>query len=460
MITWVLVLLIFGVLGLTGYYKGAIRSLVSLVGLLFAMFLALPLSPPLRPLVPKLGLTHPIWPWVLPPVVVFGLVVLIFMGLAFFVHYKVALHFKYGTDDFTRLRWERLNQRLGLCVGLVAGGLYSVLVGVVVYAFGYAAVQVSGEESPPLQRLLASAREELTANRLDRSLASLDPMPENYYRTTDIAGVILHNYSVLQERLADYPAFLSLGERSEFQEIGTDVDLLNMLQTKAPILTILNHPKILGVLQNAEIMDQLKQIDLVDLYNYLKTGKSEKYADEKILGRWKLDPSATLTMEKRKNPEMSAREMGRLKLLIAVFLPRVTFLATPDKQAIVKMELTEEAKRIVETARAAAAAAAAATQAQQPGVPQMSQEMMQRYGLRPRQPDGGEAPNPEAASVPANLPGIPNVNLASEGTWERQGPRYRLSLKDQQGRQQRVEGMIADDTLTLTMQGYSLIFVR
>ena len=69
MLIWLIILAIFGILGATGYYKGAIRAAVSLVGLGFACVLALPLSPPLRPLVPKLGLVNPVWEWIVPPAI-------------------------------------------------------------------------------------------------------------------------------------------------------------------------------------------------------------------------------------------------------------------------------------------------------------------------------------------------------------------------------------------------------
>ncbi len=59
MLLWLIIVAIFIVLGLTSYYKGAIRTLVSLVGVILASFLALPLGPLLKPLVPKVGWTHP-----------------------------------------------------------------------------------------------------------------------------------------------------------------------------------------------------------------------------------------------------------------------------------------------------------------------------------------------------------------------------------------------------------------
>jgi len=463
MMIWLLFIGIFVILGVTSYWKGAIRSLVSLAGLVCALLLAPVLAPSLRPLAPKVGLVNPLWSWLLPPVVVFALLVLIFIGASFFVHYRVMLHFKYKVDDVTRVRWERLNQRLGLGVGFIAATIYAFLVGALIYVFGYPCVQLAGDDSPAPLRYLKLAREQLKNSGLDRSLAALDPMPENYYLASDVLGLIYCNHG-LQNRLLDYPPFLALGERAEFQEIANDADLQTMLQTKAPIQNIVNNAKIQAVVLNGEITQELKLTDLKDLYQYLKTGKSAKYEDEKILGRWKLDTSATLTLTKKKNPDMSAPMMASLKRLITIFLSNVSLLATPDNKLIIKVEMGEEAQRIVAAAQAAQAAAQAAAQQQEGAPPQMSEQMMRRYNLRGGARTG--APQAETAAPPRPAPsalaaaGIPEVNLAGQGAWERAGDKYKIKIQDEKGREQSGQGVADDDRLTLSVQGQSLVFAR
>ena len=464
MTIWLIAVVIFGVVGVTGYYQGAIRALVSLVGLFFALFLTMPLAPFLRPLVPKVGLVHPLWAIVVPPVVVFLLFVLIFGVIGFFVHRKVALHFKYATDDYTRIRWERLNQRLGACVGLVAGAIYFVLISLVIYIFGYPATEVTSDESPALQRYLSNARNDLHSSGLDRTLASLDPMPENYYLVTDILGLLYHNFSMLQERLFDYPAFLALSERAEFKDIATDTDLQNLLQTSAPLINIINHPKILAIVNNSEIMDQLRKVDLKDLAQYLQSGKSAKYDEERILGRWRMDPSATLVAVKRKNPDLSVSQMGQMKKLITIFMTRVSFMTTPDNEAIMKMELPEEAKRLIAAATAAKPAAPDPNAPDAAAAPDQSR-MRARYGARySAQPAPAAAtaakpkPNPDAA--------LANFNLASAGRWQRDGLNYKVTLKDQKEHAATAQAVVDDDRLLLTTEvpglerGLTLVFVR
>ncbi len=462
MLLWLIVIAIFAILAVTGYYKGAIRSLVALVGLILATYLALPLSPLLKPLVPKVGLEHPIWSIVVPPVTIFILIALIFIGLSFLVHHKVAMHFKYAADDFTRLRWERLNQRLGLCVGLIGGSIYSILVCLVIYIFGYPAVQVTGEDSPSLQRYLSTARQDLSASGMDKTLSAIDPMPENYYLASDVLGMIYQNYATLQQRLADYPAFLTLGQRPEFKEIATDTTLLNLLQTRGSIVEVLNNPKIIGIINNAEIMGELQQVSLKDLYQYLKTGKSAKYDEEKILGWWQLDPHATFTLTRRKNPDMPAKQMAMLKQMLLVWLPQLTVMAAPDNSLAIHFELSDQAKQIIEAQKKALEAAQQA-QPDQPGQPgRMPPGYAERY-FRGQTPPPQAAPEgqPAPAAVTA-IPGAPDLHIAAKGNWQREGSssRYKLKLQDDKGKESNGSAVIEDDEMTLAADGQTLVFVR
>ncbi len=461
MLIWLIVFAIFAILGVTGYYKGAIRSAVSLIGLGFAVFLALPLSPLLRPLVPKLGLINPVWDHILPPAVVFLVVALIFVGLGFLVHFKVAHHFKYATDDYTRIRWERLNRVLGLCIGLTAGGVCTILVGLMIYIFGYPAVQLTSEESPLWQRLLATARKDLQTSGMDRTMAALDLMNEKYYLSTDLVGLLYQNPVVL-DRLLNYPAFLALSERDDVRDLTTDTDFLNGWQTKRPILDIVNHSKVMGLIKNSEFGNEVRQADLKDLYRYLGSGKSDKYDEEKILGRWQLDVASTFTLTRKKNPDMTVGEMTQMRLLITVFLPRLSFMATPDNRAFMRVELTDQAKQMIEAARAAIAAAQRAAEEAGTVAPQMDARMMQRYGLRPGQrpglPPPDETEKPKAPEQP--LPGIPEIRLSGEGTWERAGTKYKLTIKNEKGQQASGEGTADEDRLLLTLDGQPLVFIR
>src|SRR2546430_16937299 len=99
-------------------------------------FQAVSHGPLVNPVVPLVGLKNPIWSVLLPPVIVFFLIAIIFIVIGFIVHWKVNLYYKYRTDDYHRLAWERLNNRLGVSIGLIAGWAYTILLGRVITLLG------------------------------------------------------------------------------------------------------------------------------------------------------------------------------------------------------------------------------------------------------------------------------------------------------------------------------------
>lgn len=466
MLIWILAVFLFGVVAALGYFQGAVRLMVSLAGLFLGALLAIPLSPLVKPLIPLIGVKHPMWSAVWPPIIVLSLIFFVAVGLAFFVHRKVALHYKYQTDDLTRLRWERLNKGLGLCVGLVMGGLWLFLLGLVVYVVGYPMVQVvTADTSSPVLRYVSQAREDLKTTGLEKAVAPFDPMSPVYYQVSDILGLIYNN-PILLNRLSDYPPFLLMGTRTEFQEIATDAEFNTLLQSKGDVTQILNHPKTQAILLNAELLQELLHQDLKDLHQYLMTGKSAKFDEEKILGRWKLDLYSTLAKLRKMKPNMSTSEMVRLKKMVNETLSAVSFMATTDKKAVLKVEMTEAMKQATAAAQKAVAEAQARTQAG--SSPAMSPEMAARYGLgrggspsrgptAPRSAATPVAPPPPAAAAASQTP---QLALSAQGTWERDGVKYQIKLQDEKGKEQSVEVIADDEKLTIHSPISTLVFAK
>ncbi|MEP6663209.1 MAG: CvpA family protein [Verrucomicrobiota bacterium] len=339
MIIWLFALLLLGLLALIGFYSGAIRVTVSLIGLFVSALLAMPLSPVLKPVLPVLGWKHPLWKEILPPVIIFILLMIVFKIIGAAVHRKVSVFYKYKRDDKTRLKWERLNRRVGACVGAMNGAVYFVLLLIPFYVAGYLTTQLaSGEEDTKGMRFINETRREIQAAKVDKVVAAYDPAPAGYYEAADIIG-LLKNNPLLSSRLAHYPVFLSLAETKEFQDIATDVQLNEMIQTQAKISDILNYPKVQAVLTNATITAQMAQLlgsDLKDLHEYLKTGKSAKYDDEQILGLWTLNFNATAAQERVANPKITPLQLRQLKQTKYAPLFGMTFAATTEKKVILK----------------------------------------------------------------------------------------------------------------------------
>jgi hypothetical protein len=281
-------------------------------------------------------------------------------------------------------------------------------------------------------------------------VAALDPAPQKYYAAADIVGLVYNN-PILTGRLSQYPPFLSLADKTEFQEIATDSDYNNMLLSKADFSDILSHPKTKAILQNPEILQELGNQDLSDLRQYLETGKSPKYDEIDILGRWKLDLYATIAQERKKNPNMSSAELIRLRRAMTEFMPMVTVVATPDHRVNFKAELSEQTRQLMAQATAPPPEPSAA--------PGMSPEMARRYGrgAPPRPAPGAGAPQPAAPNPAANLPA---PVTSAQGSWEQDGHQYTLKLQNENGQEETVTATADDERLTILTPVYHLVFEK
>lgn len=339
MIIWLTALFLMGLLALVGYYQGVIRVAVSLLGLFVAAALAMPISPVLNPLLPLVGLKHPFWREIIPPAVIFILVMIAFKVVGHVIHRKVDVFYKYKKDDKSRFKWERLNRRLGLSLGLANGAVYFILLMIPIYVAGYlTTLMASGEGDPARVQFINTARAQLHESNVDKVVAAYDPAPKGFYESADILGLMKIN-PLLSSRLSRYPAFLSLGERKEFQDMANDVQFFEMYQRGATIGETLDHPRTQAVVTNAEIVAQISQLigsDINDLHEYLLTGKSAKYDDEKILGLWILNLNATVAQEKVANPKVTPFQLKKLKESKYATVSGTTFIATTDQKAILK----------------------------------------------------------------------------------------------------------------------------
>ena len=489
MTIWIMAVLLFALFGALGYAKGAIRMVFPLMGLVLGTFLAVPLGPVVKPLVPLVGLTNPIWGILLPPVIVFFLIAMIFIVIGFIVHWKVNLYYKYHTDDFNRLAWERLNKRLGVSIGLIAGSAYTILLGLVISILGYLTVQVSaGENETGLAKNLNQARSDLHSSGLEKTVAAFDPTPENYYLASDILGLVYHN-PLLHNRLSTYPPFLALAERQQFQDIASDTEFQNMLATQTAVGQIINHPKTQAILNDQEIIQQLQQTDLKDLLEYLKTGESPKFADLRILGRWQLEPYATLLQEKKRRSRLTTAEMKLLRQQLE-FVKSYTLVVTPDNNVKLKgpdvMPLIQKyIGELKASAEGTAKRAAPVVRTPAPAPPPASapsaasQQMAQRYGNRPGAtpappptavavvPTAAPVAPPSPAAIAAEIARLPTVVLA-DGTWKGENDRYQLTLTAQAGgfrfdtgkKSATVEASIKDGRLYLAEENETMVMEK
>jgi uncharacterized membrane protein required for colicin V production len=285
MTIWLLAILVLASVAALGYQQGAIRASISFFGIILAALLAPLAGKIFKPLLGLVGVVNPVWLWVLPPLFGFVLVLALVKVGAFMVHQKVDVYYKYKAGDLRLALWERLNDRLGACVGLLNGVAYLVLIAFVIHAFSYWTVQMaSADTDPKTVRLLNALGRDLQSTGMNRVAKAIDPLPAGFYDTADLAGKLLYQNSLLEARLLRYPGLLTLGEKPEFQTLGQDTAFAEMRLKGASINEVLEQPSAKAVFANPELLKEIWttiQPNLSDL-RLLETGKSAKYDGEKI----------------------------------------------------------------------------------------------------------------------------------------------------------------------------------
>ena len=322
-----------------GLRQGAIRAAISFVGIFIAALLAWPLSGLVRPLLPHLGFHNHIVAWLLPPFIVFVILLSVFKSFGLLVHHKAEVYYKYKVADMRLIFWRHLIRRLGLGFGLLNGLVYLVLISILVYVFSYWTVQVapSDNEGFPV-RLLNRMGRDLDAVGLAKAARALNPMPADYFRAADLAGLLYQNPQ-LKDRLAWYPPFVSLAERDDFKMLGQDADFQNAWKSGSPIGQLLNNQQAAAIWRDEDKAAALWILALSnydDLMDYLQTGRSGKYDSQKILGHWDFDVLASWNALEQSQPNLKSSEMEALRTLWPPAYAKTTFVAGADGQVFLK----------------------------------------------------------------------------------------------------------------------------
>jgi len=409
MFIWIIAALVFISLGVVGYYQGVVRVTFSLAGLLLGAVLALPLSLVFKPILSLFGLEHPVLLAFLAPFSVYLLILILFKVGGLAAHRKVDTYFKYKASDTLRMLFDRLNSRVGICVGMLNALVYVVLIGVVVYTLGYFTLQVGTSERDSFWlKAMNRLAEDLRETKLDKAVAGFVPKSARYYDGADVAAAIFLN-PLLQNRLSTYPVFLTLNEKPEFKSIGSSPAFQDFWTKGPTIQEFRSHDLMKPLVGSGEWYNKFVTMlggDFKDLKVYLETGKSPKYEDEHILGRWEFDGKASFDLARKRKPVMPLQEIRRLRLVFGTFFKGAMLTATIDKKIILKM----------------------------PGAQRL------------------------AASL--NIPGAQSQKDSAEGTWEPgKGGGYVLSISEG-GKTFKADALVEGNRLTFTKDGLGLVFEK
>jgi hypothetical protein len=321
MILWLIALVLLVCLGVIGYYQGAVRVAFSLLGIFVSFWLCVPLSGALKPVFGMFGVTHPVVLTFVTPAIMFVILLILFKVGGLAVHKKLDTYYKYKASDTKRLLFERMNSRVGICLGLANATAYTFLIASIAYTLGYFTTQVASAETDSTSlKLLNRLNNDLRQSGMNKAAARFSPAREFYYDSADILGDIFHN-PLRQEKLSTYPPFLRIADRPEFKALN-DSGFQGFWLGQRNLSQVMEHDKLKPLVQDPALYTNLVGLvgnDLRDLKSYFESGVSPKYDEDKILGRWAYSYRDTLATARKARPGMTLNQANQLKRTLAVF---------------------------------------------------------------------------------------------------------------------------------------------
>lgn len=341
MTIWLLALVMLAAGVGLGLNMGVIPSVFSFVGTVFGTLLAGFTGRLLKPVLLHLGVpAHPLpIAWMMAPITGLVIVWLVFTAIGFEVHRRVSVYYKYKAGDLRLALWKRLNLRLGACVGVLNGAVWLVLFSFFIFNYSYLTTQIAPSDNEGKTiRLMNRMGQDLQSTGLDEVGRAIGSMPDSFYKTADFAGFLVQNPG-LMPRLGDYPAFLSMGEQDEIQQLAQDSALAGEWKGGAPMGQILNDSQVQTILNDTNLTAQIWNIvqsDRDDITNYLITSQSPKFGSEKIVGRWSFDLVPALAALRQSQPKIKPNDMKEIRAVWTLAFSNTTFVAGSDGQAFLK----------------------------------------------------------------------------------------------------------------------------
>jgi hypothetical protein len=335
---WILAMLLLAILALAGWRQGGILAAFTFGGILLGALLAGLVGKLLHPLLPHLGASDPLMAWALAPICGFILVSIVVTSFGFKVHREVEVYYKHKAGELRNAMWQRLNTRLGICVGVLNGAAYFILISFIVFNLTYLTYQAGAADNQPfLIRMANQLGSDLQSTGMARVATAVGTLPPDYYKFSDLSGFLMQNPTTAA-RLADYPGLTSLWERDDMQSLATDNTLTNALASGATVGQVLGEQSVQDLLKNKALTKTVEdafETNMDDLTTYLQTGKSTKYTD-KIIGNWACNIRVTLAWWRESTQKIPPSEMMAVQALWTKAYGPTTVLATGDHQLYIK----------------------------------------------------------------------------------------------------------------------------
>jgi phosphate/sulfate permease len=333
---WLLALIVLAAGVGMGLRLGVIPTTVSFLALIIASSFAALLGGLFQHVVSHL-VSNPVVAWMIAPIIGFFVVYMILMSIGFEVHRRVNVFYKYKAGDLRLALWERLNLRLGGCVGVLNGTAWLVLICFFVFNLSYVTAQIApSEKEAAMTRFMNNLGQGLQSTGMDKPARAVGSVPGSFYKTADFAGLLAQN-PALSQRLGNYPAFISLSQNSDIQALEQDSTLVDDWQQGKPMGEIMNDSQIKNILNNTNLVDaiwNIIQTNMDDMTNFLFTGQSPKFDSEKIVGFWAFDPIPSLAEVMQAHPDIkfTTQQMAVMRGYWVHTFTNITLVAGTDGQ--------------------------------------------------------------------------------------------------------------------------------
>lgn len=349
MILWLIGIVLIGGLGAAGKWVGAIRSLVTMIGVWLGVFLGYSQAPKLWEIIAKQQYANPLTIWVGPIAAIFGVTLLVFGIIGVVAHMQVMVFFAKNRPDDKRVAFERMNSFTGIAAGAFTGASLFLVYCLATLQLGYWAVQFQNDgENSPLVKVFAPSYKWLEGSGLLKVARGLDPLPEEYYQIADVAGLLYNNPSA-GRRLGQHPETMVLAETANYQSIANSSSFKSTFGGKPHIDDILTHDASYGAFSALDMPTTLtsEMYDWEDIYAYLKDGVSPKYSDDQIKGRWEVSILETVVAASKKVDPTDENAVVKLKFLqkaMGLLILDLQLLANADERIQIKGSIEGGAK--------------------------------------------------------------------------------------------------------------------
>ena len=363
---YLLIGLLLLVLASESYFKGGVNAVVTLLGVVLAVNVADSFGPMAFQWMGDKWWAideHPFWNRAVPVVAGFITLVVIFSILGTVASIMVRKRLESQWEDYKLENYKTMNRKFGLCVGLITASVYSVMGLTLIYQLGNFTLPLKNDSDPWALKTLNEAREQLDNTPFIKLAAAYDKTPELNYEVRDTLALLLKNRaSTIENHMRAYPGFFALGETEEIKGLlgdeeeeeeeeeeeyggygaedeGSDslyamwksgsLSLTNLLSNSEVVSTVNERYEELKAIEPNSREEKKLLVFMDDIRHFFKTGESELYGDNAIVGRWRFAPNVSLRENKKTRTTISVDEMRGIQSTVGK-MRRVTLQVWPE----------------------------------------------------------------------------------------------------------------------------------